>query len=208
MAFINSGPNINDFLAIKYQQLQQHADAATTQATSAATQAQAQARLIGTEADANQARLPFVGAGAQAAVNQTRAQTGLLGAQTNETNQLLPGKVALGNASARLTNTQADFAPELLGSEAQSRNISNVTGAANAYGAIYANAPLSPELAENGGPVSPFSLARPALSSYLNASLLQRRRLNPSSLSTTIPSYSVPGLVDNSNDDTVRVGGL
>lgn len=92
MAFINSGPNITDFLNVKYAQLQQHADAATTAANSAATQAQAQARLVGTEADVNNARLPYVAPGAAAAVKQTQAQTGLLGAQTNETNTLTPLK--------------------------------------------------------------------------------------------------------------------
>lgn len=208
MPIIDSGPDVNYWLGVKYAQLQQHADAASAQAGGAASAAMAQAKLLGTEATANQARLPFVAPAAAAAVRQTNAQTGLLGAQTNESTTLLPYRAQESAAQARLTNTQADFAPALLGSEAQGRSLANIATAANAYGALYANAPRDPNLAENGGALSPVGLATPALSAYLQPSLLARRRAAQAAQAATQTQTPTLGPVNNSLDDVTRVSGL
>ena len=177
MAFINAGPNINDFLAVKYQQLQQHADAATTQANSAATQATQQARLIGSEADVNAARLPYVAPGAAAAVKQTQAQTGLLGAQTNETNTLTPLKAQGLAGQNQYQGIINKFLPDKL-----QTNIDTD---------VFNNAGILSNIFPNGiGGVNPLTGQQSQLGQYI------RRRtsvLNPE-LDTTVPAYQPAGV--------------
>lgn len=174
-------PDIDYYLGLKYAQLQQHADAGSLQAQSAAQQAAAQARLVNTEADANQARLPFVGAVTNAALKQTQAQTGLIGANTNEVNQLLPGKVALGANQARLVGAEADFAPGRLQTQIQGQQIANTTAAAGVYPALYNADPDNPGLSANGGPLGVNTFTNPTLGAFL-PSLTRRRPTAPNPL--------------------------
>lgn len=147
------GPDMNYWLGVKYSQLQQHADASTTQANSAATEAAARARLVGTEADANNAKLPFIAPAAAAAVKQTQAQTGLIGAQTNETNTLTPlraQQLGLANDRQSILNRFLPARQKLELGGMELGNIGNatqllpfgpggsnpLTGAANPYDAV------------------------------------------------------------------------
>jgi hypothetical protein len=110
-------PGFNDFLALKYQQLQQHADATTLAANSAASEATARNQLTGAQAANVAAATPYIAGQAKAGIGLTNAQAGQTNAQANSINTLLPGQVRLQDATAGLTEQQGRY----YGPEAQAR---------------------------------------------------------------------------------------
>lgn len=129
--------NFSDLLGEKYAQLQQHADAATQNAASAAQDAIARARLTGAQADNVSAATPYVAGQAAANITQTKAQTGLTNANATSVNTLLPGQVRLQDASAGLTNEQAGQIHALLPGQVALQNSATTGSDIQNYGGLF-----------------------------------------------------------------------
>lgn len=192
------------YLGLKYGILQQHADAGTVAAQSAAQQAMAQARLTGSEADTNAARLPFIGAQAAAGLGNLKAQTAYTGAQTNNINQLTPAEVLLKQNQAAVAGNEADYGPARYRAEVNNLNATAAGTRLGNYGTAAVLDPLNPNLGYNGGQVTPFTSA-PALGAFMQQPPQRRAAtLAPNPLLTA----RLPGIVNNTKDDVQRVGGF
>lgn len=101
--------DFNYFLQRKYALLQQQADAGTSNAASAAIQANAQAGALGAEARLNNTRADLAPGESAADIGVKRAQTDLLGQQAKYYGPEAEARIGQTNAETGYLGAQTDF---------------------------------------------------------------------------------------------------
>lgn len=101
--------DFNYFLQRKYALLQQQADAGTSNAASAAIQANAQAGALGAEARLNNTRADLAPGESAAAIGVQRAQTDLLGQQAKYYGPEAQSRIAQAGAETGYLGAQTAF---------------------------------------------------------------------------------------------------